>query len=115
MESDYKKLSERFENIRLNRNKVKFTLYQSDAGKVKLVIKNVVGQKVKSMAYVIKGGKQSLLEKRNGEALGIIVINLEGYILEEPKSSNTISILQIFFIFFCFLIIFFHPFIIYNG
>ena len=61
-ESDYKKLSQTTAGMKLYRNKVKFTLYESDAvlpilGKVKLVIKNVSGKKVETMAYVVKGGK----------------------------------------------------------
>ena len=51
-------------------------------GRVKLVIKNLNGKRVKSMAYVVKGGTESLLGRRDGQALGIIVLNPEG---SQPK------------------------------
>ena len=47
-------------------------------GKVKLVLKNLNKKKVKSMAYVVKGGKECLLRRRDGEVLDVIIINLNG-------------------------------------
>ena len=40
--------------------------------------------KMKSMAYVVEDGKESILGRRDGEALGIIKINPDG---EQPKES----------------------------
>ena len=47
-------------------------------GMVKLVIKNESGKKVKVMAYVVEGAKESLLGHKDGKKLGIIHINSKG-------------------------------------
>ena len=45
-------------------------------GKVKLVQKNTNGLRIKSIAYVVLGGKESLLGRRDGGPLVIINIDL---------------------------------------
>ena len=49
-------------------------------GKAKLVLRNLQGKKVKSMALVVQDEKECLLGKRDGDALGLIVIVLQGAI-----------------------------------
>ena len=66
--------------MRLLRNTMKFTTYMVETalpilGKVKLDLRNKNNLKVKSIAYVVRGGKESFLGRRDGEALGIIAIN----------------------------------------
>ena len=46
--------------------------------RVKMVMKNANRLKVKSMGYVVQGGKESLLGRRDGLALGIINLDLQG-------------------------------------
>ena len=41
------------------------------------VLKNTNGLKIKSMEYVVQGGKKSLLGRRDGVALGIINLDLQ--------------------------------------
>ena len=82
-ESQYKKLFIRCQSIKLHRIKVKFTPFVSYValpvfGKVMLVLKNLNGLKVKSMAYVIQGGEESLLGRRGIKVLGIIAVNPKG-------------------------------------
>ena len=74
--------------MKLRKNKVRFTPYASDEalpimGKVKLVLKNLNQKKVKCMVYVVKGGKECLLGRRDGEALGVINIHPRGHTPEE--------------------------------
>ena len=82
-ERQYKSLLEVSPGMKLRRNKVRFTPYASNEalpviGKVKLVLKNLNRKKVKCMAYVVEGGKECLLGRRDGEALGVIHINPRG-------------------------------------
>ena len=65
-ESLYKKLCKLAPQMRLRENRVKFTAYGSTQtlpvmGRVKRVLKNAKGLKVKLMACVVQGGKESLL------------------------------------------------------
>ena len=69
---------------------MKFTAYGSTQTvpvleRVKLVLKNANGLKVKSMAYVVQGGKESLLGRRDGVALGINNLHLQGC---KPDGQN---------------------------
>ena len=41
-------------------------------------MKNKLGKEIKSMVYVVKGQEESLMGRKDGEALGIIVIKPEG-------------------------------------
>ena len=42
------------------------------------MLKNLNGRRVKSMAYVVKKGKESLLRRKDEDALGVIMINPKG-------------------------------------
>ena len=69
--------------MKLKKNNVKFTPYATDdslvvLGKVKVVLRNLNDRKVKAMVYVVRGAKESLLGRRDGEALGIISIESKG-------------------------------------
>ena len=62
----YNKLLKVSPRMKLQENRVKFTAYCSTQnlpvlGRVKLVLKNANELKVKSMAYVFQGEKESLL------------------------------------------------------
>ena len=70
--------------MKLKKNNVKFTPYATDDslvvfGKVKVVLRNMNDRKVKAMVYVVRGAKESLLGRRDGEALGIISIESKGF------------------------------------
>ena len=75
-EGDYKTLLGSYPSMKLWKNKVRFTPYASDKslsvlGKVKLALRNLNGLKVKSMAYVVRGGGESLLGRKD-RSQGII-------------------------------------------
>ena len=65
-ESLYRKLLKTAPQMKLRENRVNFTTYGAKhtlpvMGRVKLVLKNANGFRVKSMIYVEKGGQESLL------------------------------------------------------
>ena len=76
-ECKYEKLSKGSPNRKLIKSKVKFTPNELQKaypfmGKVKVILKNMNGPRIKLMVYVVRGGKESLLGRSDGEALGII-------------------------------------------
>ena len=55
--------------MRFRKKRIKFTAYASDKpllviGRIKLVMKNLNNRRVKSMAYVVREGKESLLGRQ---------------------------------------------------
>ena len=82
-EKHWKRLLAINPSMKLKKNKVKFTPYATDnslivLGKAKVVLRNLNDRKVKAMVYVVRGAKESLLGRRDGEALGIISIESKG-------------------------------------
>ena len=60
-------------------------------GRVKLFLKNPNGLNVKSMAYVVQGGKESLLGQRDSVALGINNMDLQGH---KPGGQGSVMIMS---------------------
>ena len=68
---------------KLKRNKVRFVPYGTSQtlevmGRTKCILKAGAGAEVTTVAYVVKGAKESLLGLKDGEALGIIKIQPAG-------------------------------------
>ena len=78
--------------MKLRGSKVRFTAYGSKKlslmGSVKLILKNANGYKVRSVAYGVQGGNESLLGRRDGEALGIIKLDLRGRKPDDEKDKS---------------------------
>ena len=83
-ERDWVKLKEKNPSIQLTHfSKVKFRPYGTTnslpiMGTVRVVLKCQAGETKRTTLHVIKGQEESLLGKRDCEAMGIIVINKEG-------------------------------------
>ena len=66
-------------SVRLKKNKIAFRpygtkLFLSILGRMKVVLRCSAGKQIKTMAYIVRGAKESLLGRRDGGALGIINI-----------------------------------------
>jgi hypothetical protein len=90
-EADWNRIKQENPTARLKRNKVHFTPYGTNIklpvkGRAKVVLTNVKGRTVTSMVYVVEEQTESLLGKKDGQALGIIQITPEG---GEPGSKTT--------------------------
>ena len=88
-EEDFKKLKEENREVKLKANKVIFRPYGTKKelpimGRFKTIMQNEAGKKIKTMAYVVRGQKESLLRKKDGEMLGIIKIQKRG----DPPSEE---------------------------
>ena len=82
-EKDWVKLTKVNTQLRLKKNKVRFTPYGTTKtlpvmGRAKVVMRNEKGKLRKTMVYVVEGQTESLLGKLDAEALGILQIVPEG-------------------------------------
>ena len=82
-EKDWVKLTKANTQLRLKKNKVRFTPYGTAStlpvmGRAKVVMQNQMGKQRKTLVYVVQGQTESLLGKLDAEALGIIQIVPEG-------------------------------------
>ena len=90
-EADWDRLKKENPTARLKRNKINFTPYGTNhklpvKGRAKVVLTNMKGRKVKTIVYVVEDQTESLLGKKDGQALGIIRITPEG---GEPGTRTT--------------------------
>ena len=90
-EVDWNRIKQENPTARLKRNKVNFTPYGTKIklpvkGRPKVVLTNVKGRTVTSLVYVVEERTESLLGKKDGQALRIIQITPEG---GEPGSKTT--------------------------
>ena len=82
-EKDWNMLKERNKNLKLKANSITFRPYGTNIslkvlGKLKLILKNRAGKKIKSTVFVIGDSTESLLGEIDGKALGIIKLNPRG-------------------------------------
>ena len=82
-EKDWSILKGRNKNLKLKPNSITFRPYGTNIsldvlGKVKLVLKNRAGKKIKTTVFVIGNSTESLLGEIDGKALGIIKVNPKG-------------------------------------
>ena len=82
-EEDWEKLKQQNSDTKLRKNNVVFSPYGTNLklpvkGRVKVVLQNERGLQVRTIVYVVKGQTESLLGKRDGEALGIVRIDNKG-------------------------------------
>ena len=90
-ERDWDKLKKKNENMQLKKAKTVFRPYGTQyslpvLGKAKVKLQCVAGAKSKSMVYVVKGQKESLLGRVDSEKLGIVTIKRKG----EPGTKDTV-------------------------
>merc|ERR1712082_558522 len=93
-EEDWGKLCKANTDLKLRKNAVKFTPYGTAIrlpvmGRAKVVMQNQRGKHLKTMVYVVQGQTESLLGKRDAEALGILQIALEGAAPSEQVNRIT--------------------------
>ena len=72
-EKDWVKLTKANTQLRLKKNKVRFTPYGTTStlpvmGRAKVVMQNQMGKQRKTMVYVVQGQTESLLAKLDAEA-----------------------------------------------
>ena len=82
-ERDWQKLAKGDRKAKIKRCKVNFTPYGTKInlpmlGRTKAILQARSGATLRTIVYVVKGQKQSLLGLKDGQALGIIEINPEG-------------------------------------
>ena len=63
-------------------------------GKIKVALRNSLKKKIEATVYVVKNSKESLLGKNDGEALGVISINLDGVANGENTKVARLSVLK---------------------
>ena len=82
-EEEWEKMKNKNSSLKLKKNKINFRPYGTKIilpviGRAKVVLQCQSGAKVKSMVYVVKNQRESLLGRRDGQKLGIIQIIPEG-------------------------------------
>ena len=82
-EKDWITLKGRNKNLKLKPNSITFRPYGTNIsldvlGKVKLILKNRAGKKIKSTVFVIGNSTESSLGEIDGKASGIIKVNPKG-------------------------------------
>ena len=75
-EEDFRKVKEENKEVKLKTNKVIFRPYGTKRelpimGCFKAIIQNKEGMNIKTMVYVVRGQKESLLGKKDGEMPGL--------------------------------------------
>ena len=92
-ERDWEKVKETNAGIKLDRNDITFKPYSTDKkvpvkGKAKVVLRCEAGKKIKTTVYIVQGEKESLLGKKDAEALGIISLYPKG---SQPERVRKIT------------------------
>ena len=93
-EEDWEKLKTKNGSIKLKKNRIKFKPYGTNIvlpviGRAKVVLQCQAGAEVKTMVYVVRDQKESLLGRRDGQKLGIIMIKPEGKAAEQQIRQIT--------------------------
>ena len=93
-EEDWEKLKSKNSSIKLKKNRIKFKPYGTNIvlpviGRAKVVLQCQAGAQVKTMVYVVRDQKESLLGRRDGQKLGIISIKPEGKASEQKIRQIT--------------------------